>query len=142
MADAAQLRNAGRDYPNWVKAKYLQLPNNISAQVRGLARNIVGQANTDYDKAAAIERWLRANITYDENLAAPPPGVEGSEYILFRTHRAYCTYYATAMIVMLRSQGVPARMATGYAQGEMNAASAGLSSALYSVKVKDSHAWV
>ncbi len=141
-ADAPSLRAAPKTYPLWVKNKYLQLPSNIPDRVKQLAVNIAGNQKTDYDKATAIERWLRANIVYDENLEAPPVGVEASDYILFRTRRAYCNYYATAMVVMLRSLNVPARIATGYAQGEQTSTAADLSSAVYKVKIKDSHTWV
>lgn len=141
-ADAPSLRAAPRAYPRWVQGKYLQLPSNIPDRVKQLAVNIAGSQKTDYDKAAAVERWLRTNIVYDENLETPPPGVEASDYILFRTKRAYCNYYATAMVVMLRSLGVPARIATGYAQGQITSNSADQQSATYSVKVKDSHTWV
>jgi transglutaminase-like putative cysteine protease len=142
VADAGSLRNAPANYPAWVTGKYLQLPADVPQPVKQLATNIAGQQPTPYDKAVAIEQWLRTNITYDENLEAPPPGVEGSYYILFRTHRAYCTYYATAMVVMLRSLGVPSRVATGYAEGQVTSSSSDFSTATYSVKNKDSHAWV
>ncbi len=142
LADGAALRAAPRAYPRWVQNKYLQLPGNIPERVKQLAINIAGAQKTDYDKATAIERWLRTNITYDENLEAPPAGVEASDYILFRTKRAYCNYYATAMVVMLRELNVPARIATGYAQGELTSTAPDQSSAVYNVKVKDSHTWV
>jgi hypothetical protein len=141
-ADAAQLRAASTAFPSWIRDRYLQLPGDIPQRVKDLAANIAGQQKTDYDKASAIEQWLRNNITYDEQLEAPPPGVEASDYILFRTKRAYCNYYATAMVVMLRSQGVPARIATGYAQGQVNSSAADFSTATYNVKVSDSHTWV
>jgi transglutaminase-like putative cysteine protease len=142
IATADALRSAPANYPQWISETYLQLPSDIPREVKELAANIAGEAQTPYDKAHAIEQWLRTNITYDEDLEAPPPGVEGSYYILFRTKRAYCTYYATAMVVMLRSQGVPARLVSGYAQGEVNATSGDANTAVYSVKNKDSHAWV
>ena len=142
LADAAQLRSVPRNYPRWVLGKYFQLPNNVPDRVKQLARNIAGAQPTDYDKAAAIEGWLRANITYDEQIEAPPPGVEASDYVLFRLRRGYCNYYATAMVVMLRSLGVPARVATGYAEGELTSTTTDGRSATYNVKVKDSHTWV
>jgi transglutaminase-like putative cysteine protease len=142
LADAIQLRVAPRNYPRWVLDRYFQLPASVPDRVKQLARNIAGGQPTDYDKAAAIESWLRANITYDEQIEAPPPGVEASDYLLFRTRRGYCNYYATAMVVMLRSLGVPARIVTGYAQGDLTSISADSSSATYNVKVKDSHTWV
>ncbi|HEY3340626.1 MAG TPA: transglutaminaseTgpA domain-containing protein, partial [Anaerolineae bacterium] len=142
VANADALRSAPANYPNWINQTYLQLPADIPFQVKQLASNIAGNKPTAYDKAAAIEQWLRTNITYDENIDAPPAGMEGSYYILFRTRRAYCTYYATAMVVMLRSQGVPSRVVTCYAQGEISSSSPDFSTAVYSVKNKDSHAWV
>jgi transglutaminase-like putative cysteine protease len=142
VADAEALRNAPLSYPDWIARTYLQLPSDIPREVTQLASNITADQETAYDKAAAIEQWLRTNIAYDENLEAPPAGVEGSYYILFRTKRAYCTYYSTAMVVMLRSLGVPARVVSGYAQGEIGSNASDLSTVVYSVKNKDSHAWV
>ncbi|MCL5999273.1 MAG: transglutaminaseTgpA domain-containing protein [Chloroflexi bacterium] len=142
LADANALRETSGNYPSWIGDKYVQLPPTLPERVKELARNIASNAGSDYDKAAAIEGWLRANITYDEQLAAPPPGVEASDYILFRTRRAYCNYYATAMVVMLRSLGIPSRIATGYAQGELVSTSPDFTTAVYNVKVSDSHTWV
>ena len=142
IAESQQLREAPIDYPQWIVNQYLQVPAAVPDRVKSLAHNIAGREATPYDRALAIERWLRDNIAYDENLAAPPPGVEASDYILFDTRRAYCNYYATAMVMMLRSLGVPARMATGYAQGEMLPEASSAQSARYRVKVEDAHAWV
>lgn len=135
------LRVAGEEYPAWL-GRYLQVPNTVSARVRALAVEITRNARTPFDKAAAIERWLRKNVSYDEKLEQPPAGVEASDYVLFSTRRAYCTYYSTAMVVMLRSQGIPARMAVGYAQGEPEMSTSDLSIATYHVRQRDSHAWV
>ncbi len=142
IATPQQLREAPIDYPQWIVSQYLQVPPAVPDRVRSLAQNIAGRQITPYDKAVAIERWLRDNIAYDEKLEAPPPGVEASDYILFDTRRAYCNYYATAMVMMLRSLGVPARMATGYAQGELLPEASSAQSARYRVKVEDAHAWV
>ena len=142
IAESQQLREAPIDYPQWIVNQYLQVPAAVPDRVKSLAHNIAGRETTPYDKALAIERWLRDNIAYDEKLEAPPPGVEASDYILFDTRRAYCNYYATAMVMMLRSLGVPARMATGYAQGEVLTEASSAQSARYRVKVEDAHAWV
>jgi transglutaminase-like putative cysteine protease len=142
IANASTLRSAPAQYPAWILNAYLEVPRAVPQRVKDLARNIAGRAATPYDKAAAIEGWLRANITYDELIPAPPPGKEGSDYLLFDMKRGYCNYYATAMVVMLRSLGVPARITTGYAQGELANAATDMSSATYNVKVSDSHTWV
>jgi transglutaminase-like putative cysteine protease len=142
VANANELRAASTDYPGWVTQRYLQAPADVPDRVRNLARNIVSEAQTPYDQAVLIERWLRQNIEYDEKLEAPPPGVEASDYILFDVKRAYCNYYATAMVTMLRSLGVPARVAVGYAQGELALDPSQTDRALYHVKASDSHMWV
>lgn len=136
-----ELRTAGTDYPAWLR-RYVQVPSAVPARVLDLAATLTRDAATPYDKAAAVERWLRINIKYDEKLEAPPAGVEGSEYILFDTRRAYCNYYATAMVMMLRSQGIPSRMVVGYAQGEARLEELDADVATYKVKQQDSHAWV
>lgn len=150
-ADPVQLQIAGTDYPAWVSEHYLQVPSNVTERVKTLAQNIVSKAGatSPFDQARAIEYYLRTNIAYDEKLDAPPPGVEASEYILYMTKRAYCNYYATAMVVMLRSQGVPARMAIGYANGTLDTTDApvepgtnGDTRVNYLVRGTDAHAWV
>lgn len=141
-ANVAQLRGASADYPAWARSRYLQLPAQVPERVRELARTITAGAPTAFDKAAAIERWLRDNIAYDEQLPAPSPGTEASDYVLFQVRRAYCNYYATAMVTMLRAVGVPARVAVGYAQGDLILDPNVTDRALYRVKASDSHMWV
>lgn len=141
-ARVSQLRNAGTNYPNEILQRYLELPNNVPERVKDLARKIVQDENTPFDRAVAIERFLRNNIAYDEKIEAPSQGVEASDYILFDIRRAYCDYYATSMIVMLRSLGIPARIAQGYAQGDPNLETPDADVATYRVLQKDSHAWV
>ena len=110
-ASATQLRRASSNYPEWVSSAnlYVGIPN---ARILELARHIVTQADADnqYDRAKAIETWLRQNITYNESISAPPPNVNTVEWVLFDAREGYCTYYATSMIVMLRHLGIPARL--------------------------------
>ncbi|MCS6773418.1 MAG: DUF3488 and transglutaminase-like domain-containing protein, partial [Thermoflexales bacterium] len=141
-ASQAELRAALGTYPEWVRQRYLQLPSVVPDRVRDLAENITQDAPTAFDKAVAIERWLRRNIEYDDQASAPPLGVEASEYVLFETRRAYCDYYATAMVVMLRTLGIPSRIAVGYSQGRLTVPADDNGRALYHVRVDDAHAWV
>lgn len=119
-ATIEQLQTAGANYPTWVTERYLQLPESITERTRRLALDLTAPYDNPYDKASAIERYLRTEIRYNEKIAAPPPGVDKVDYILFTKKEAYCDYYATSMIVMLRSLGIPARLAAGFAQGEYN----------------------
>jgi transglutaminase-like putative cysteine protease len=135
-ADEDSLRASGTDYPAWVRDRYLQLPDSLPQSVRAQAQSIAGTQLTAYDKASAIEAWLRANITYDDQTPAPPQNEDGVAYVL-RVRRGYCDYYASAMVVMLRSLGVPARLAVGYAAGVYDPINV-----VFLVKERDAHSWV
>ena len=130
-----QLREAGEDYPQWVTAKYLQLPENFSPRIRQLAADITAQTETPYDKAVAITRYLRDNIEYKPTIEKTPRNKDTLEWILFEYKQGYCVYYATSEILMLRSLGIPARMAVGFAQGERSAENT------FTVRRFHSHAW-
>ena len=138
IATADELRRAGTNYPEWVSSAslYVGLP---SARVLELAQQIVAEAEADtpYDRARAIESWLRKNIRYNESISSPPANVDTVEWLLFDVQEGYCTYYATAMIVMLRNLGIPARLAAGFSQGELSPASS-----QFIVRERDAHTWV
>lgn len=136
-ATVEQLRNAGSDYPSWITSRYLNLPPSVTQRTVDLARQITAAYDNNFDKAEAIERYLRNNITYNEAISAPPPGVDKVDYILFTRPEAYCDYYATSMIVMLRSQGIPARLAAGFARGTYNG-----DKVAFEVRNRDAHSWV
>ncbi|MDX9993226.1 MAG: transglutaminaseTgpA domain-containing protein [Anaerolineales bacterium] len=129
-----ELRQAGEDYPEWVRKRYLNLPENFSERIVTLAAEITQDAPSPYDKAQQITNYLRQNITYNENVPFLLPGADALERFLFDWKRGYCTYYASAEVLMLRAVGVPARLAVGYAQGER-------ANGLYVVRSKDAHAW-
>ena len=130
-----QLRSAGTRYPDWIIDTYLQLPEDLPQRVRDLASDIVADAKTPYDQAYAITRYLRTEITYEPLLVLPPSVEEPIDWMLFDSQIGFCNYYATAEVLMLRSIGVPARLAAGYAQGEP------VGFDYYNVRVRDSHAW-
>jgi transglutaminase-like putative cysteine protease len=118
-AKDTDLRLAGTDYPDWVRDRYMSVPATVPGSVVALAESIVKDAGADnpYDKAKAIETYLRANYTYTTTITPPPPGVDRVEWFLFQGKEGYCEYYASAMIIILRHLGIPARLAGGYAPG-------------------------
>ncbi len=138
VASATELRQAGTLYPEWV-ANPNASPVGVGGRTAELARQIITAANATnpYDQAKAIETYLRTNITYNERIPSPPAGVDPVEWFLFTQREGYCTYYATSMVSMLRSLGIPARMAAGFAQGEYDAALD-----QYVVRERDAHTWV
>lgn len=133
---AKELRATGQAYPEWVQEKYLQLPENFSPRIQALAKQIAAPYDSPYDKTLAITNYLRREIEYTGVIYLPNETVDPLEYVLFDAKRGFCNYYATAEVLMLRSLGIPARLAVGYAQGQPN-----IQKSLYVVREKDLHAW-
>jgi transglutaminase-like putative cysteine protease len=117
-ASVNELREAGTDYPSWVTARYLQLPETITPRTLKLAEEITSGLDNPYDITQAITDFLRVNLKYNDTVPGPPAGKEPIDWVLFEHKEAFCNYYASAEIVMLRSLGIPARLAVGYAEGE------------------------
>lgn len=113
-----QLQEAEGEYPDWVRERYLALPDSLPARVRGAAEEVAEEAGavSRYEKARAIETHIR-RFDYDLDLEPPPLDTDVVDYFLFTAQRGYCDYSATAMVVMLRSLGVAARYASGFAMG-------------------------
>lgn len=134
--DKTTLRAAASTYDPWVQ-RYLQLPSGLPQRVRDEARRVVTEANANnaYDKAEAIQASLRT-LPYDEQIPSPPDDRDGVDYFLFDLRRGYCDYFAAAMVVMLRAEGVPARLASGYAGGVLNT-----ETRRYEVRQNVAHTW-
>jgi transglutaminase-like putative cysteine protease len=137
QATVEQLEQAGSDYPAWVVERYLQLPDTITERTRQLARDLTGPFDNPFAKVQAIENFMRTEIEYNEQIAAPPSDVDKVDYILFDLKQAYCDYYASSMIVMLRSVGIPARLAAGFAHGDYDS-----ERGVFHVVNADAHSWV
>ena len=118
-ASVAELQaSQGQADPAWVADRYLQLPEGLPERVVSLAADIAGAEPTRFDKARALESYLRRTMTYSETIPDPPRGRDKADWFLFDVQAGYCDYYSTAFVVLARSQGVPARLAAGYAGGE------------------------
>ena len=85
----------------------------------------------------AFESWIGANVVYDLDAPTPAEGVDAVDDFLFSSRRGFCEQIASALAVMLRTQGVPARLATGYLPGERDRLSG-----VWKVRASDAHAWV
>ena len=93
---------------------YLQIPDTVPDRVRELALSLTEQYSNDYDKARAIERYLSLNHTYSLDVPPVPSNADFVDHFLFEDTTGFCTYYASAMTIMLRSIGIPARYSRGY----------------------------
>jgi transglutaminase-like putative cysteine protease len=114
----AELQDAGTDYPQWVLDEYLQLPANITPRTEQLAEEIAFGLQTPYEITNAITEYLRTNMEYNQSVSLPPPNQERIDWFLFDYKKGFCNYYASSEVILLRSLGIPARMAVGFAQGE------------------------
>lgn len=112
------LREAGTDYPEWVIDHYLQLPDDITPRTYELAQRLAVGYETPYDIAESVTNYLRTNIQYNTVVPEIPSGQEHIDWFLFEIKEGFCNYYATAEVILLRSMGIPSRLAVGYAQGE------------------------
>lgn len=143
----------GRDYPEEIRRTYLQLPFSKDPvpkddmlyysiqwdrEFRGiylLSEKIVGEATDPYEIALRIERYLRNNYSYSLDL---PQSEQRSAYaaFLFDWHKGYCQHFAGAAALLLRVNGIPARVAVGFVTGE------NVGPQTYEVSINDAHSWV
>ena len=131
----ADLQESITEYPGWLDS-YLQLPDDFSEKVKDIAEGIANKNPHPYFTTLDITHYLRTTIDYSRTLPEPPPGVDPIEWFLLDEKRGFCNYYATAQVLMLRSVGIPARLAVGYAQGDYDPATS-----THTVLARDSHAW-
>jgi len=136
VADEQSLRQAGTQYPGWVTERYLDLPASLPDRVIALAQQAVQGTTNPYDAGVALERFLRHEAKYSRSIEAPPPNADAVDYFLFESKTGYCDYYASAMVVMLRAVGIPARLASGYAGGSWDPMRHG-----YTILYSDVHSW-
>lgn len=131
----AMLRTADRQLPPAIAERYLALPS-IPARVQALADELTAGQPTAFDKAAAIRHYL---ARYRYTLQAPPVprGADAVDDFLFTSRQGSCEAFASAMVVLLRAAGVPARLVTGYTTGTYN-----FLTGYYEVYNSDAHAWV
>jgi len=126
----------GGALPAAEQARYLQLPHPYPAAA-ALARRVTAGAPSTYAKVVDLEDWIGAHTRYTTDIPPLAPGQDTVDQFLFGNRRGYCEQISTALAVMLRTLGIPAREATGYVPGPYNPITD-----LYEVQAKDAHAWV
>ncbi|CAN7741986.1 transglutaminase TgpA family protein [Paenibacillus sp. LjRoot56] len=129
-------------YPEEITREYLQLPESLPRTVRSTAEQVTINRLTPYAKAVAIEQYLSQTFPYSlEKPTNPSRSEDFVSHFLFVDRTGYCDHFSTAMVVMLRSVGVPARWVKGFAQGTVDATD---DNGLHEVVVRnqDAHSWV
>jgi protein-glutamine gamma-glutamyltransferase len=134
--DATKLRTASTEYSREITSTYLQLPEPLDRRIPELARQATKYAKTPFDKALAIESFLRNRYAYTLNLTGKP-GDDPLAHFLFETRGGHCEYFASSMVIMLRTLGIPSREVNGFLPGEYNDLGGD-----YIVRASDAHSWV
>jgi len=134
VAPPAELRSAGTDYPDAVTERYTQLPSSTPARVTERTDRLTANAENPYDTARVLEQWLQNSYDYSLDIERPRGNI--ADEFLFEMDAGYCTYFATTMVTMLRTQDIPARFVVGYTPGQQ------VDDSEWVVRGYNSHAWV
>jgi hypothetical protein len=135
VIEELDIRQIPAEYPDWILERYLQLPEGTPSRIFDLAQDLTRDIDSPYEKAGAIERYLRT-IPYSLDVPLPPADRDVVDYYLHDIRSGYCDYSATAMVVLARAAGLPARIAIGFASGQYDP-----QSDLYIVTEANAHSW-
>ncbi|GAW92178.1 transglutaminase TgpA family protein [Calderihabitans maritimus] len=135
QVEPEKLRESGENYPPEVEQKYLQLPPGIPERVIELARQITAGLDNPYDRVQAIVAYLKNNFGYSTRVPAPPEGEDFVDHFLFELKRGYCVHFASALAVLSRAVGIPARWVKGFTPGVLYQGE-------YRVTTANAHTWV
>jgi transglutaminase-like putative cysteine protease len=130
-----QLRSAPKDIPESIRSRYLSVPQSCW-KIKHLVRQITAGQHTAFDKARAIEEYLKRHYIYDPKAPPVPREEDAVTFFLLKSKRGYCDLFASAMVIMARQAGIPARWVTGFAPGKYDP-----STKTFQVRNKDAHAW-
>jgi hypothetical protein len=134
--NVSKLRATTPEYTDAIREEYLQLPPELDSRIPDLAVQVTAPADNAYDKARAIEAFLRTRFAYTLKLSGKP-GNDPLANFLFVTRAGHCEYFASAMTILLRTLDIPAREVNGFLPGEYNELAGD-----YIVRASDAHSWV
>jgi transglutaminase-like putative cysteine protease len=129
------LRAADQVYPDWVTERYLTLSDSVPGRIKRLAADITGGATNPYDQARAIEDYLRT-FEYGSSPSQPGSNQDRVDHFLFDTQTGHSDHFASAMAVMLRAEGIPSRLVSGFGPGDYD-----LEAQEFVISGRDLHSW-
>ena len=132
LPDLDGLRGSGTAYPRDITVD-VEVPDHVDERVRRLSR-LLTAGKDPVDAAAAVERWLTKSLGYTREL--PGPQADPIAHFLFESRRGHCELFSSAMVILLRLAGIPARNVTGYYGGVHTSAG------YWAVRAGDAHSWV
>jgi transglutaminase-like putative cysteine protease len=119
-----------------MRKQCLKLPSTLPQRVRDLARTITAGETTRLARINDIQTYLTSTYRYDTHPPLPTPGSDFVDHFLFVGKRGYCNHFASAMVMLCRCIGIPARLAVGFTQGDYD-----VDHDRYTVREKDMHSW-
>ena len=134
LPNEGRLRSDNMRYPDNAET-YLQIPPLMDSRIKELAGQITKGSKNRYDSARLMESYLQNNFGY--TLEQKASGDQPLADFLFNVRDGHCEYFATAMAVMLRTQGVATRIVNGFSEGEYNE-----TADVFVVRQKNAHSWV
>ena len=137
--------SALKDLPDWDAdgrrplslKSYLDLPDTLPQRVRDLSLKLTEGSRSPWERASKLTAYLQQNYRYNLDVDFYPEDADTVDHFLFEAKEGYCEQFASALCVMSRSVGMPARYVTGYLPGTYNPLSG-----FYEIRAKDAHAWV
>jgi transglutaminase-like putative cysteine protease len=132
---AARLLSSSPPDVDQISTAYLQLPA-MDPRIRQLTEKIVASAKTPYERASAIDTYLRTHYGYTLQLSSATPSDPIADFLFVR-RSGHCEYFSSAMAIMLRTVGIPSRVVNGFSGGEFNDITS-----QYVIRASDAHSWV
>jgi len=130
-----ELREHQEPVLEWILERYLQLPNSLPNRTKQFANVITSDQETPYDKALAIQSYLRS-FPYSLDLPQIPDNSDVIDHFLFDLQKGYCDYFASAMVILARANGIPARLVVGFTSGKYD-----FDAKHYIITEENAHAW-
>ena len=134
--DVDRLRSTDESYPSEIEQRYTQLPDGTPDRIESRTEAVFADADADdpYEKAVAVQEYLRSSKAYNLDVAERDDSI--ADTFIFEMDAGYCEYFATSMAVMLRTQDIPTRYVVGYSSGQR------VGPDTYEVRAMNAHAWV
>jgi len=129
-----ELRSSSGNFPEEILQRYTALPNS-AWRAKRIADTVASGKSTEYDKVLALQEYIVSTCSYTLTAPPVPRGEDVVIYFLEKSHRGACDLFASALAVLCRTQGIPARVATGFmSEGPPKPEG-------YLVRMSDAHAW-
>lgn len=134
LPPVAGLRTDRAEYPDGIE-NYLRLPEDLDPRIARLTKELTENSRNRYDAAKTVESYLQNSFGY--TLEQKASGDQPLADFLFNVREGHCEYFATAMAVMLRTEGIATRVVNGFSEGEYNE-----TAEVWVVRQKNAHSWV